>query len=787
MKNKFNSNWICYESEKPEKAIPVSLPHDAMQMDTRDKESLGGINTGWYKAKDYVYEKRFRLPKDEKFVYILEFEGVYKDGEVFLNGQLITKHEYGYIGFFVPISNYLLPNEENLLQVKVKNSDQPNSRWYTGTGIYRDVWLHKLPKEHILLNGIKIDTIKTASKSDPKINVEIQTTGIGIVEIIIKDEDTIVTKYQTEINKKCVVQLDVPKGEGWSFDHPKLYMCEIKFGEDVVQTKFGLRTIEWDSQHGLRINGKREILKGACIHHDNGLLGAIAHPFAEKRKVQILKDAGYNAIRSAHNPCSKALLDACDELGMFVVDEYVDYWYIHKTKYDYAKSVEKNYKSDLKDMVDKDYNHPSVIMYCIGNEVAETSEKKGVEFAGKMTNVLHALDKSRPVTCGVNIFFDFLYSMGAGVYSDKKAETTGKKKKAVGSEFYNWLAGLLGADFMKFGATLPPCDWVTRDAFSQIDIAGYNYGISRYKHDMRKYPNRLILGSETFCSDAYKFYTIAQNNPQIIGDFVWSGMDYLGEVGIGAWEYEDYAPDFSHGPGWISAGAGRIDLTGKPLAEMKYTQVVFEKEKIGIGVIPVKYSEQRHSPSAWKMTNAIESWSWKGCDGLKTKVEVYARAHHVALYINKKHVGTKIMKNDCRVSFSVVYQSGNISAKAFTENDVLIAETSLYTAGDETRLILEPEQSKISHSDLLYVRMKYADNEGTVKPLERGEIKVRAKGGTIIGIGSACPYYEKSYQGDTCDTYYGEAMVILKPEDGNKIEVFAESHQGNAQVEVKVV
>ena len=484
------------------------------------------------------------------------------------------------------------------------------------------------------------------------------------------------------------------------------------------------------------------------------------------------------------------MLDYCDETGMLVMDEYTDGWYIHKTKYDYADVIEQNYKQDLADLVAKDYNHPSVVLYSTGNEVSETAQPKGIRLCANMTERLHELDGTRPVTCGVNIFFNFLSSMGFGVYSDKKAEQAVKevkKKKAVGSEFFNKLAGLMGADFMKFGATLYPCDVKTRDAFAKMDVAGYNYGINRYLRDLKKYPDRIILGSETFCSDAYHFWRLANKHKRIIGDFVWAGMDYLGEVGIGSWEYKDYASRFDCGKGWVSAGSGRIDLTGKPLAEMAFTRVAFGLQKIGMGVVPVDHTDSPHSPSAWKMSNALESWSWNGCEGKAAKVEVYARAHHVSLYVNGKCVGTNEMKKNCITTFRTTYEPGELKAVSFNAEDKKIAECMLHTAGDETVLTLEPEQTSVKENDLLYVRMKYTDNEGTVKPLARGEIRVKVQGGRILGIGSACPFCEKSYIGDTADTYYGEALVIIQPEKGRKIVVEAESPYGNAKAEVKKV
>lgn len=785
-----NKEWICYRSGCPDKKFSTDLPHDAMLLDSRSENSPGGVNTGWYDAQDYTYEKEFYVPAEwEGRCLILEFEGVYRKATVSVNGQKAAFHDYGYTGFYIDITKYVSYGRENYLRVDVVNSDQPNSRWYSGTGIYRPAWLYILPERHIRMDGIRVTTLDYRTR---RIAVSAETEGDGALHFEILDGDHVIAGQNSDsVSGKALWETSLPDADLWSPKTPKLYTCRVTYGEDVREVRFGIRTVECTPEKGFCINGERVILRGACIHHDNGLLGACAYDFAERRKIRILHENGYNAVRSAHNPCSKALLDACDELGMLVMDEYIDGWYIHKTKYDYATEIENNYKKDLADIVDKDYNHPSVVLYSTGNEVSETSQKKGIAFCGELTQRFHELDATRPVTCGINIFFNFLYSMGFGVYSDKKANQAlenVKKKKAVGSEFFNKLSGIMGADFMKFGATLYPCDVKTREAFSNMDIAGYNYGINRYVRDLKKYPDRIILGSETFCSDAYRFWELAKANKRIIGDFVWAGMDYLGEVGIGSWEYKDYAPRFDNGLGWVSAGSGRIDLTGKPLAEMAYTRVAFGLQDIAIGVIPVNNTSSSHSPSAWKMTNAVESWSWNGCEGKEAKVEVYARAHHVSIYINGDHAaGTKLLKNDCRAVFHTVYQPGEIRAAAFDAQGNKIAECSLKTAGDETKLSLEPEQKSISDGDLLYVRMKYTDNKGIVKPLARGEIKVNVSGGKLIGIGSACPYYEKSYLGDTADTYYGEAMAVIRPDKSGKITVAAQSCYGNAQTEVEVI
>ena len=814
MKQNFNNNWLCYKTGDREHAFAVTLPHDAMQLDERSETSAGGVNTGWYEAQDYTYEKTFTLPeeaKEEKV--ILEFEGVYRKATVYLNGEKVAYHSYGYIGFYVDATKHVKFGEENVIRVEVINHDQPNSRWYSGTGIYRPVWLYTVPKKHLRFDSVKITTL---DYKEPKIRVEAWPNTAGEVKVEILEKsgnrevssagnfaqgegenqsagntgENIAAMEILQADGKFSCEIALPEAKLWSPEEPNLYVCRVTFGEDVQEETFGIRMVSCTPENGFQINGKRVLLKGGCIHHDNGLLGACAYEFAEHRKVRLLLDAGYNAIRSAHNPCSKALLRACDEMGMLVMDEYIDGWYIHKTKYDYADEILDNYRKDLKDMVDKDYNHPSVIMYSTGNEVSETAQKKGIALTKSLTDRLHELDSTRPVSCGINIFFNFLSSMGFGVYSDKKADEAAenaKKKKAVGSEFYNTVAGIFGAGFMKTGATLYPCDVKTRDAYANMDVAGYNYGIKRYRHDLKKYPKRMILGSETFCADAYQFMQEAKRDKRIIGDFVWAAQDYLGEVGIGAWEYKDYAPRFDGGCGWVSAGSGRIDLTGKPLGEMTYTRVAFELEDLAIAVVPIDHTKDAHSPSAWKMTNAMESWSWDSCDGNAAKVEVYTRADHVKLYVNGECVGTKKPKNDCKVFFDTTYHNGEIKAVAYDANDNVIAEKSLKTAGKETVLRAEPELTRVNaDTDLCYVRMRYTDENGETKPLERGRIKLDVEGGELLAFGSACPYYPESYQSAETDTYYGEALAVVEAGESGAVEVSISDGERSDTVKIPI-
>ena len=754
----FNGGWKYRRLNADEKWVGVTLPHDAAIYEERSDSALGGVNTGWYSAYDYEYVKTFTVPEEySQKVVTLEFEGVYRNAEVYINGEKAAYRPYGYTNFYVAANKFLKFGQENEIRVIARNADQPNSRWYSGAGIYRPVKMWVADEKHILLNGVKIRTLQL----DPAVvEVSVKTSCAGKIDVEISRGGKKVAA-SADTDGETSVKITVPDAELWSPENPALYDCKVNFEGDETTATFGIRTISCTRADGFCINGKRVIIRGACIHSDNGILGARSYPEAEERKIRILKEYGYNAIRSAHNPCAKYLLGACDRLGMLVMDEYCDMWYIHKTRYDYASYIEEWYERDITDMIEKDYNHPSVVMYSFGNEVAETGEKRGIELFANMKAVCKKLDPDRPVTTGVNIFFNYLYALGFGQYSDKKAEKSPKKK--VGSEFFNNLAGMLGDSFMKTMAKLPGCDRKTRDCYAIMDVAGYNYGIKRYKHDLKKYPKRIILGSETFCSDAYDFWEFAKDNKGLIGDFVWAGMDYLGEVGVGSWEYKEYAPDFSHGVGWVTAGSGRIDLIGNPLGEALYTKVAFELcDKPQIAVVPVSHTNDKHSPSAWKFSNALPSWSWNGLDGKKAKVEVYSRAPVVELYVNGKKVAKKKFKKNCRFDFKIKYFGGEITAVNRDKNGKELSRNFLKTAGDETMLSVIPEKTEAAKGEVLFVRLKYTDKDGIVKPLERGILNVTVEGGELLALGCACPFNAMGYSGTKTDTYYGEALAVVK-------------------------
>ena len=787
----FNDNWRVKHLTDEDGWREVTLPDDAMLREARTADAVGGLNVSWFEGYDYLYSKTLTLSAEEAARHnVLEFEGVYRNAEVVINNRAAGARPYGYTNFYIDCDGFFREGP-NTVQVIARNADQPNSRWYSGAGIYRPVKLWTSGEKHIELNGVKI---RTLSLNPAKIEVTVQTSGEGPVRVEITGGETMLASVEGA--DRCFT-VELPEAKPWSPDAPCLYTCRVKYADDEATESFGIRTLSW-GKDGILINGERVILRGACVHHDNGLLGAACDPDALERRIRILKENGYNALRSAHNPCSKTALEICDRLGMLVMDEYIDHWYIHKTLHDYVEHFDKWWKQDMKDMVEKDYNHPCVILYSTGNEVAETAQPRGIALAKEMTEWLHELDGTRPVTCGINIFFNFLNHIGFGQYSDEKAakeaernakaKADGKKTKerSTGSKFFNDMAGLLGAGFMKTGATLHGSDITTREAFANMDIAGYNYGEKRYKKDLKNYPDRLILGSETFCFDAYKFWELAKTNPRLVGDFVWAGIDYLGEVMIGSWEYADYAKNFGPDVGWISAGSGRIDLTGKPLGEALYTKVAFELEKGPfIAVRPICH-EGRHSPSAWKMTNAMPSWSWRGFEKRTAHVEVYARAAAVELFVNGASKGKQDFKNDCVFTFKVPYEDGTIEAVSYDASGREIGRDCLKTAGPETLLQAEPENETVAPGHLAFIRLRYTDKEGTVKPAERGLIDVEVEGGTLAGLGSACPYYELSYLGSRCDTYYGEALAIVRAGESGEIRLKATDGEHTAETVVKI-
>ena len=792
----FNTGWTCAPVGRAAEAVPVTLPHDAMRTERRTPQSLGEGNIGWFEALDYEYRKVFTLPEETAGLHMeLQFEGVYHDPEILLNGTKISAPPYGYTDFSISLDGLVRQEGENEITVIARNADQPNSRWYSGTGLYRPVWLWCGPRQHIEMDGLRVTTLGIAP---PRVRVECEAQGSGEVTFTVLDGEKALGRFAATLQDgRAAVEMPLPGALLWSPEHPQLYTLRADLGGDSAECVFGVRSLKWDARDGLTLNGERTVLRGACIHHDHGLLGACTYPEAEERRIRLLQQAGYNAVRSAHNPASRWLLEACDRLGMLMMDEYVDCWYMHKTEHDYASHVMEWWHRDLESLVRKDYSHPCVIMYSTGNEVAESAQARGIQLQRDFTEELHRLDPTRPVTCGINIFFNFLSSIGLGVYSDEKAQKQAEaaqkqsqkaqesrpvKKKSVGSEFFNNMAAKLGTDFMKFGAWLPPCDWKTREVFSVMDVAGYNYGNWRYRKDSRKYPDRLILGSETLIGDARAFWQEAKVNRQLIGDFVWAGWDYIGECGGDSPEYGSYRTD--NPSDRIRGGTCRIDVTGKLTPEADYTRVVFDLEKgPRLAVIPPSETELPVL-TGWQLTRAIRSWSFPGCEGKPAKVEVYSTANKVRLSLNGREVAVKRMPRNCRAVFTLPWAPGELKAETLDTQGRVTGADSLRSAGEKTQLRLEAETDRCHAGEMVFLRIRYTDEAGTVKPLERRSVTVSAENGEVMGTANGCTWFEGNYAHPTAPTYFGEAQTVIRAGKPGKVRVRVTDGTLTAEAEV---
>ena len=745
----FNDKWTC-------NGKPVTLPHDA-QISEKRGEDISNGGHGYFPGGIYTYEKNFAAPDEWKGkTVIAEFEGVYKNATVSLNGKDLCFHPYGYTGFFAELEG-LNFDEDNTLTVVADNSQLPNSRWYSGSGIYRPVWLYICEKEGLRPESVKISTVSI----DPA---------------VVKVESPIPVKAEISgaTGEGDSFELTIPNAKLWSDETPYLYTARVSAGAgDTLEIPFGIRQITW-SNRGLFINGKETLLRGGCVHHDSGILGAATYAESEERRVRILKENGFNAIRSSHNPASKAMLDACDKYGMYVMDETFDMWYNRKNPHDYGADFEEWWEKDTAAMVSKDFNHPSVIMYSIGNEVGEPAEAKGLEYGRKMVDLCHKMDASRPVTCGANLMIMSQYAKGSGIYKDGEQKTSGGKKKKEGgnaSLAFNIIASVVGPGMNKAGNS-KKVDKLTTPFLDSLDIAGYNYGSGRYPLEAKAHPNRVIFGSETFPQDIWKNWQMVRKYPYLVGDFMWTSWDYLGEAGLGAWSYTGGMP-FNRPYPWVLGGAGVIDILGIPDGSCKYASTVWGLEgNPVIAVRPANHPGVRPSRSVWRGTNAIMSWSWAGCDGNKTTVEVYSDQDKVELLINGKSAGRKKVK-ECKAFFKIRYSAGTVTAVAYDASGRETGRSELRSADDQFRIAVRPEKTEVSSGEIVYIPVNIEDSNGVVESNADRRITVEVQGGELLAYGSANPCTEEQYHTGSFTTYYGRSLAVVRAGDSGTMKVTA--------------
>ncbi len=787
----FNDGWrFCHEGKSD--WISVKLPHDAMLHDGRDPKSPGKDACGYFVGGVYVYEKNFMAPTDAGEKHLeLSFGGIYRNSSIFVNGILAGGRPYGYSPFSVSLDGLLKAGEENTIRVVADNSQQPNSRWYSGGGIYRGVQLLTSGREYIKQHGLKITTV---SIKPPVIRVDVDAAFESDVDYRIRifDGETLCG----EANDNHAV-IELPGAALWSAETPVLYCCEAELlrDGDVLDreiTSFGIRALSWDAKEGFRVNGRITKLRGGCIHHDNGILGACSYPKAEERRVRIMKESGFNAIRMSHHPASSELLEACDRLGMYVMDETFDMWFMGKNTYDYALDFYEWHERDIASMVIRDYNHPSVVMYSIGNEVSEPAREEGLRVAHEMVEQIHRLDPTRPVTAGINLMILVMSSKGKGLYEEGGAakqmaekETDQPHEVKNGSLLFNTFMTVLGAGMNRM-ANSKKADRIITPIMDALDIAGYNYGSGRYPLEGKAHPERIVVGSETFPQDIGKNWKMVEKYPYLVGDFMWAGWDYLGEAAIGTWNYEGASMQNVYYP-WLLGGGGVIDITGRPDAEAAYARQVWGQAKAPyIGVRPANHPGVRVTKSAWRGTNANDSWAWQGCEGNKTLVEVYGNGVRARLYLNGQRIAEKRM-TDQRAIFPVKYQPGILRAEVVGISGNVLGTAELRSAEGELSLRVTPEETQIKKGEIVYIDLAIIGENDVIESNADRKLTVTVENGELLGFGSAKPNPTESYLDGSFPTWYGRAQAVVRANESGPIIIRATDEtelSGEARIDV---
>ncbi|SDS82896.1 glycoside hydrolase family 2 TIM barrel-domain containing protein [Microterricola viridarii] len=762
----FGQNWTLRREGVDD--IAVVIPHDAMISETRSADAAGGYHSSYFPGGRYLYEKRWVAEVEPGHTLSVHFEGVYGATEVSLNGQLVGESVSPYREFSVPLTSALRPGEENLLEVRVDNTLTPNSRWYTGSGVYRPVSLISAPETRFAFDGVRIRTLSTQDRA--RLCVEVDVDGplsdAASVRISLRDGDSVLLEHVGVIGSNIV---EAPGARLWSAEDPFLYTAEIELVEDGrildrFTQRVGIRTVEVDATHGLRINGQTVLLRGACVHHDNGPLGAATFRAAEFRRIRILKENGFNAIRSSHNPLSRDMTDACDELGMYVMDELSDVWFAPKTAHDLSARFEDLWPDDARSLVAKVRNHPSVIMYSIGNEIAESGTTAGIDAARRISSFVRELDTDRPTTLAVNFLLNVMASQGKSVFSTEKKAPV-RKSSAATSTMANVISNRIGR-ITQFISGLPIADKSTRDVFPAVDVAGYNYAWSRYKKDARNYPSRVVVGSESMSGDIVSIWPLVKELPNVIGDFMWTGWDYLGEAGIGTWAYGSESGSITKPFPQLTAGCGAIDITGVPGAPMLLARAVWgELDAPAIAVRPMDRSGQKVRRMAWRPSDAVASWAWRGSEGKRAEIEVYSSDDEVELLINGRSLGRRRagVRAGFVTRFRVPYEAGEITAVGYCGN-IETSRSTLKSASD-TSLALVAESSWVESdgSDVAFVNVEIRDHNGVIEMLDDDNVAIEIVGpAELVGFASAAPSSTESFTDDEHTTWRGRALAVIR-------------------------
>ncbi|WMI65695.1 glycoside hydrolase family 2 TIM barrel-domain containing protein [Aestuariibaculum sp. YM273] len=747
-KQLFNYDWKFSLGDAPEYSASdfddaawrnLDLPHDWSIESKSEISNPSQGDGGFFSNGLGWYRKTFFVPSHwEGQKVSIYFEGVYMNAEVFINGTSLGIQPYGYTSFNFDMTSLLKLGQDNVISVKVDNSKQKNSRWYSGSGIYRNVWLKVTNPLHIEDWGVAITTsevsketasvqvkskVKNESDETQKVKLQVTLKSLEGNAISLPEKE-----YIIPVNEDFVFdyQIEVENPKLWSPETPNLYTAEFILRTedneilDEFSKDFGIRSIEFSVENGFVLNGEKVLINGGCVHHDNGCLGAAAYNRAEERKVELLKTAGFNAVRISHNPPSEAFLEACDRLGLLVVDEAFDGWRAEKTPHDYADYFVAWWKHDLESMVLRDRNHPSIIMWSIGNEIIERTEPQAVETAKMLTEAVHELDATRPVTSAMTT-----WGQGWDIFDPLMAEH---------------------------------------------DVAGYNYQLHEAESDHERVPSRIIVNTESYPKNAFFIWNLVQQHNYIIGDFVWTAMDYLGESGIGRYYY----PGEPHGEHWEAnlypwhgAYCGDIDLTGwrKPISH--YRNMLYnDNESIYMAVKEPNPIEGDIRTTSWAVWPTWESWTWPGYEGKHIDVEVYSIYPKVRLYLNDEVVGEKstTITEEFKATFTLPYQSGELKAVAL-DGEQEIENVILKTADKATKIKLDADRSTINADgqDLVYITVEIIDSEGIIDPIASNRLQFDISGpGVIVGVDNANLKDTDLYQANHRKAWNGRALVIVK-------------------------
>ena len=800
IRSSFNDGWQARRKVSPFAELSgatlpfqqVTVPHDALIGQERTAPGGGIAGQGgagaYFPSGVFEYRKTFTVAEEHRGKRVIfEFEGVYRDAVVHVNGDYAGQRPYGYSPFRIDATRFLRFGEDN--EIRVEARSHHDSRWYTGAGIYRDTWMLIGGPVRIEPGGLRIttpdvDAERAVAEMVTRIgNDSAQTRTVDVRSEIRDSAGTVVAADTSKAtvapgeSATCRQRLYIRDPSLWSTRTPALYTGGVTLADhnaamDTETATFGIRSLQLDPERGLRINGETIKLRGACVHHDNGVLGAATYARAEERRVELLKDAGFNAIRMAHHPMSRAMLDACDRLGMLVLDEAFDMWTSAKSEYDYSLSFPEWWERDIEAMVASDFNHPSVILYSIGNEIPEAGSAHGAAWGRKIAEKVRSLDSTRYVTNAINGMLAVMADLAA---MRQPAQEGAGEGAGINS---------LMADPAQAMDMIASSELVTRrtaESFAVLDVAGMNYAEGRYALDRELFPNRIILGTETFPTRIDGNWRLVKQYGHVIGDFTWTGWDYLGEAGIGRPQYltpGGPSPEFTGPYPYLTAGCGDIDITGYRRPASYYREIVFGlRAQPFIAVQRPEHYGKTFAGTPWAWSDTLSSWTWPGFEDAPVKVEVYSDADEVDLLVNGRALGRRPAGEDnrFRAEFDTCYEPGELLAISYRDG----AETgrsALRSATGPVMLRAQSDRSVIGAAggDLAYVTFTLTDATGILHAAADRLVSVDVSGRAVLqGFGSADPSTEERFNARERRTYEGRALAVLRPTGAGAIHLTA--------------